>query len=288
MDGVTVILPGGFWSASGLREQRAHLRPLTGADEEFLCGAGRALSPARRTTALLARCVNRLGPDSSSPEAIRALTAGDREALLLHLRRLTFGNRMLSVLTCPACGERMDLELAVDDLLLPPYPEARACYERAVEACGAAYTVRFHLPTGADQETAADLVKGDPGAAVEMLLHRSVERVVDGNGAVLPKEEWPPALGRELPDLLAELDPQAELVLNLSCPSCGRAFSSLFDTAAFFFQELDSGLDRLYREVHVIAWHYHWSEAEIMGMTPRKRRRYLEFISGELGEGSAW
>ena len=91
---IDVTLPGGLL-VGGERRQDAVLRPLAGEDEAFLLEDAAGLSPAARTTALLARCVERLGPvEPVGAEDVRALTAGDREALLLELRRLSFGERL--------------------------------------------------------------------------------------------------------------------------------------------------------------------------------------------------
>jgi hypothetical protein len=172
----------------------------------------------------------------------------------------------------------------VSDLLLPPYPHTQERYERAIAENGTAYRVCFRLPTGGDQEAAASLAHVDPQAATEHLLRRCVESVTAQGGAGEPIEDWPPAVSRQLSALLAELDAQAELALNLVCPLCGYAFTTLFDTATYFFQELAGRAQHLYREVHLLAFYYHWSEAEIMGMTPRKRRRYLDLLSEALSE----
>src|SRR5436190_2084232 len=111
------MLPRGI-AAAGAWHRSAWLRPLSGCDEAFLCEEGRYLLPARRTTALLARTLDRLGPlRPVEPEAVRALTIGDRNALLFHLRRITFGERIACVLSCPdrACGEKMDVGLDIGD-----------------------------------------------------------------------------------------------------------------------------------------------------------------------------
>jgi hypothetical protein len=268
--------------------REASLRPLTGDDEAFLLEAGESLFPVQRTTALLARCLMRLGPlDRVTTEAVRSLTVGDREALLLHLRRLTFGDRMPCVLIClnPECGEKMDLDLKVSDLLMPPYPDARALYETTVKEDGTAYRVCFRLPTGADQETAAALARADPQAAADLLLRRCVGCVTAEGENGKPTKDWPPAVAQQLPAIMAELDPQAELILNLTCPVCGHAFSALFDTATYLFQELANRMKHLYQEVHLLAFYYHWSEAEIMGMTARKRHLYLKLLAEALTEG---
>jgi hypothetical protein len=267
---------------------------FVGEDEAFLLDAGSALPPAQRTTALLARCLTRLGPltptqeaQRLTPDAVRDLTVGDREALLLHLRRLTLGNRLQCVLSCPdaACGERMDLDLRVSELLLPPYPHPQPWHETTVRENGTYYRVRFRLPTGADQEAVASLARHDAQAAADLLLRRCVDSVSAEDDIDQGAEDWPPAVARRLPAIMADLDPQAALMLNLTCPVCGYAFSVLFDTAAYFFQEISGRLDQLYREVHLLAFYYHWSEAEIMGMTTRKRQRYLDLLTEALMEG---
>jgi hypothetical protein len=43
-------------------------------------------------------------------------------------------------------------------------------------------------------------------------------------------------------------------------------------------------MKHLYREVHLLAFFYHWSEAEIMGMTAKKRHLYLDLLTEALTE----
>lgn len=282
MNGVGVELPRGH-SIDGVRHREAVLRPLTGEDESLLFDAGEALLPVERTTAILARCVIRLGPlDEVTTDAVRSLTVGDREALLLHIRRLTLGERLQCVLRCPdgECGKKMDLELNIDDLLVPPYSSDDGHQEMTVTGDGVTYTVRFRLLTGTDAEAVAPLAVTNVHAAADELLRRSVESVSRDDGQ--PVHDLPAAVAKVLPAKLSEADPQAELTLNLSCPECHKDFSALFDAGTFFFQEIAAGMRRLYRDVHLLAFHYHWSEAEILGMTSRKRRRYLDLLSEAL------
>lgn len=293
MSTAAIVLPAGFW-LDAVHHREVELRPLTGEDEAFLLETGAAHPPARRTTLLLSRCLKRLGPWEPVPaEAVRSLCVGDREALLLHLRRLSLGDRLQGVLRCPepGCGERMDLDLDARDLLLPPYPDAAPWHEAVLEEGDAVWRVRFRLPTGADQEEAAALARTDAAAAADRMLRLCIARIerIDGGdsgegGAV---DEIPAAVADRLAARMAELDPQAELTLQLSCPVCGRDFSTLFDVAAWLFQELAGAAASLWREVHRLALSYHWSEAEILRLTGRKRRLYLgllaEALGGELG-----
>ena len=265
--------------------RRATLRPATGADEEALAEAAGEL-PAVRASRLLGRCLVAFdGEPVDGAAAARRLAVGDRERLLLHLRRLTFGEVMDCVLACPACGARMDLAVSVSDLLLPP-AEAPAAVEISIAGEGGPFAVRFHPPTGADQEAAAAALTAEgAAAATRRLAGRIVEEVRGPDGA--PLAELPPALLDGLSAAVAAADPQSDLVLRLACPECGERFSSRFDTAAYLLDELGGGRDRLYRQVHALALHYHWSEGDILALTPRKRRLYLELLADALGGGGS-
>src|SRR6266849_5361641 len=174
-----VTLPMGFW-VDDRWYRKAHLNPLSGADEVFLCEEARFLSAAHRTTAILARSLDRLGPMTPvTPSAVRALSVGDREALLLHVRRMTLGDRISCVLSCQnaSCGAKMDLEFNTTDLLVSPYKFEKYIHETIVQARQETYAVRFRLPNGIDQEAVAELAVYDDLAAANLILQRCVEEI---------------------------------------------------------------------------------------------------------------
>jgi hypothetical protein len=284
MDFADVELPGGI-RLDGSWRRDAVLRPLAGRDEAFLLQQGKALSPAARTTAMLARCLCRLGPVSAvTSDIARSLSVGDREALLLHLRRQTLGETMSCVIECPACAEKLDLELKVSELLLPPYPHAEGVHETSVRSDDRSYQVRFRLPNGADQEQAAALLATAPEAAADLILQRCVQEVVDErNGEKL--HDIPPPVADALAGTMAELDQQAEILLDLVCPACAKSFRTSFDIADYFYRELCGRESDLHREIHLLALHYHWSEREILRLSRCKRLLYLDLLSGALSEG---
>ncbi|HEX8162180.1 MAG TPA: hypothetical protein VF538_09925 [Pyrinomonadaceae bacterium] len=265
------------------------MRPLSGRDEVFLSEEGRALLPARRVTALLERT---LGPCVSgvavTPEFVRRLTVGDREALMLHLRRLTLGGEISCIISCPlaACGEQMDLDLKVEDLLVPPNAHARGeTHEAFVEAEGRRYRVLFRLPNGGDQEDAAALAASDWEAAMRLVMRRCVKSTTLADDAEAGEVSLPPDAVPALQSVMASLDEQAEIVLDLKCPACGHAFSLPFDIGDYFQRELTRRGADVYREVHQLALHYHWSEAEILAMTRARRRLYLGLLADTASNG---
>jgi hypothetical protein len=268
-----VMLPGG---------REVGVRAVEEADDAFILDTADDM-PGARATALVARCTT--DGDAIAP----AMSVGDRETLLLNLRRLTFGESMECVLRCPSpsCGELLEFQLKVSDLITRS-DAAAASASRAltVEADGARFTIEFRMPTAADVDRAAALASRDAQAAAIAIFERSVIRA-DRDGAATAPADLPPAVRDAVEEAMAAGDPQADVQLAMRCPACGAVLSALFDAAAFFLRELDERATRTLHDVHALAQHYHWSEAEILRMPARRRAQYIELVRTARGAARA-
>jgi hypothetical protein len=263
-----VELPGGLVLDDNHRLEWAELRPLTGREEEWLARcAGAPAAPL--VTRLLASCLVQLDDTPISRTLAQRLLVGDRDFLVLQLRRITLGEHVNAVVVCPACGKNMDMDFKIDDVPVERRRQTAATYMRTVEqGSGPARTVQFRLPTGADQEAVLGLVVDE---AVETLLDRCL---VDAGGEPLsPKQR------QTVIEAMDDLAPQLDLEFDLTCPECSHAFITPFDMTAFFFREMRANSTQLLREVHYLALYYHWSEAEILGLTRTRRRTYLALLN---------
>jgi len=257
--------------------REVNVRPLTGSDEVMLADTATVLMPAERTSALLARCIDSEdGTADGALDFVRRLTVGDREALLLHLHRLTFGDGLHCILDCPdtSCRERMDVDLSVSSLLSPPYDDSCEWYDLLRDPSVA--PLRYRIPTGADQEWASRLAQTDAGAAAIALASRCI---AEGDEIPPASASLDEVTALRLAVAMLEHDPQAEIMLDVTCPACGRTCQTLFDAGGFLYRELEARLPQLYREVHALALRYHWSEAEILGLTQPQRQRYLDLLA---------
>ncbi|WP_247828963.1 hypothetical protein [Arthrobacter antioxidans] len=280
-----VVLPSGVW-VDGTHQRVAWLRPLTGRDE--LAAAALEGRPyAARIDSLLAGCTTALGSVPDPPEhVIAALTLGDREALLLALRGLTYGTRIDALAHCPHCKGRLDLELTTEQLRLRPY--AHPQLHHRVEL--GKYSVVFRLPTGADQLATAGLNDNEGEAE---LLRRCVVEVSRADnqseaspGGTEPEVDragsapatLPPELAHDVSAAMQRQDPQSELMLQLTCPDCARDFSTVLDTADYLLREIADRAGSLFAQVHTLALLYHWSEAEILNLPHVRRSRYLQLL----------
>jgi hypothetical protein len=206
-------------------------------------------------------------------DELAELSIGARDAYLLTLREKTFGPRLDGFAECPRCAERLEFDVEVADLRVAAAPDTQ---EGARELVADGLTLRFRLPNSRD--LAAILGSQDLAAARSLLAQRCVLEAYRDGGPVVGRELPAEAIAR-LGERMAECDPQAEVLLELRCPTCDHAWRALFDIVAFFWAELAAKAERLLREVHALAWAYGWREADILSLSARRRRFYLEMMT---------
>ena len=211
--------------------------------------------------------------DEEGPaEALAALPLGRRDALLLDLRERLFGAAIDAVATCPQCAEMIEATFRCDDLRLPSPPAAASALEHVAHGT----RVQFRLPDSNDLLALEHCT--DAEAARALLLERCVLAAQRGDGPRAARS-LPHELQTELAQAMAQADPQADLQLAFRCPDCGHAWQPLFDVAGFLWQELHAWALHLLREVDTLAATYHWAEADILALSPRRRQAYLELCA---------
>jgi hypothetical protein len=254
----------------GEQVRGAEFRDPAGNDELAACDDADALT-VEFATRLLASCVLTLrtngGEVPASRGHVRALTAGDREIVLLALRRAAYGDRLDLVVTCPdvTCGAIMDVTLTVSDLLRGPVVTPT---DRDTDVTG------IRPVTGDDLHAVAACALDDPEAAVRRLAARCTGR---DDGATLTAEEL-----AAVESALEALDPHAEHELVLRCPECELTFTSSIDAGELLRQEMTASITELDLSVHLMASAYHWRERDIMALPIVRRRRYLRVLGEAL------
>ena len=171
------------------------------------------------------------------------------------------------VAPCQTCGERMEVAIAVDDLLAgaPADPPATV----TVEVDGHAVTAR--LPRPADVAGVASAPTGDAAAValLERTLVTSEPPLGDTDLAALVS---PVAAAMEA------ADPLGLVSVRIECPVCGATGEAAVDLIAWCWTAAEARAARLIDEVHRLALAYGWSEAEILSLGPGRRAAYLERV----------
>jgi len=283
------VLPGGYWDAAGQLHREFELGTLTGHEEELLAKT-RLPQTAVLVTEVLSRCLRRLGQLSPvPPEVISQLLVVDRHYLLLQLRLVTFGELVRGSLACPwaDCGERVSIDFSIVDIPVEEPPHRAPTHSMTLPASWTgrpeAVEVAFRLPNGGDQEELSGLADINEAEALTLLLSRCIQRI--GSDGPPDRDEvaaLPGPARAGIEERMRHLAPKVELTMEAKCAECGRLFAAPFDIHGFFFGELRTDHELLYREVHYLAYHYHWSEQEIMAMTRSKRRTYIDVLADAI------
>lgn len=240
------------------------MRPFTAEDFLLAREASASNSAAGQAIELLARAF-----PGERAEGLWRLPLGSRNDRLLALHERLFGPRMEAYAECPHCGE--ELELSLDANAFPP--AGGPATEVELEADG--YAIRFCLLNSSDLHAAAQCA--DVSAARVVLVERCVLEAKHGDEAILAGE-LPPEIVERLAERLEAGDPHAETLFDLLCPACKGEWQIAFDIASFLYAEVDAQARRLLREVHALARGYGWRETDILALSARRRRDYLELL----------
>jgi len=266
-----VTLPGGL-SRSGRIERQARFRTLTGRIEQTLIESDDSMGKSGYVTRVLGATLDKIGDHPVDAEQVEALCVADRQYLMLRLAAMLDGEQMWLKLRCGNCHALFDVETRRCDL---PVKQAGAGYPNStIQLDGKA--VRVRVPTGKDQDQIENL---DDAEAMRLLLQLCIESV-DGDAA---DNAFIDALGDSeidaIDEALDELSPAVCNQLLVICPECKKDQQTQLDHYRI------SGINNHYfhDEIHTLASHYHWSEAEILGLPQSRRRLYIGMINRSVG-----
>ena len=229
------------------------MRELCGHDEELVSGTGTDVA-----IALLDQLLVDAPGVVLQPGQAEKLVAADRDRLLAAVYRWTFGERIESTVRCSFCDVRFDLDFEIVHLLAMQQPERLAVTDGV-------YTLsdgrRFRLPVGADELAVAGMATERAEAA---LLERCL---VEGD----PKHDPESVIAA-----MQAVAPLLDVDLEAPCAECGRICDIPFSMQHFLLRTIESEARRRRVDVHVLATAYRWSHGELMSLTRRQRRAYVD------------
>lgn len=202
---------------------------------------------------------------------LAALPIGARDRRLLDLHERTFGPALRGLVRCPACNESIELTLDARDLRVPPPPERD---EYALREGGV--SLRFRLADTTD--LAAASTAPTLAEARARILERCVLEALR-EGEPVAAAALPEAAVDALQRAMMARDPQAEVLVEVTCPSCRHAWQTLFEIAAMTLAAVRAQAQRLLDEVHALARAYGWTEDAVLSLSARRRRHYLERVN---------
>ena len=240
-------LPIGFTDEAGHVHRSAWLRKMRGHEEALLLDP--TITAGRLVTELIRSCLVRLGDlESIDIDVVAGLYTADRNYLLLELRRITFGDRLIEAYYCPRCGSEVSVVEDLSEIEVRRLGEDEALSDIDVmledgyvdRQSTAHKEVRLGLPCGRDEEFVSPMMEKDPLKAQDALLLRCIRRF-----GTLPKSALEAYGVKILRDLtlgdrqrlqraFAEQAPGVNFERSISCGQCSAAFEGVMDLSGFF------------------------------------------------------
>jgi hypothetical protein len=168
-----VLLPGGFIQADGSIVKYAEVRELTGVDEEIIAKSG---SVGRALNVMIQRGLVSIGSEPAKKEDIDNLLSGDRDTILLGIRRVTFGEEVVFSVTCPACATALDVTVDVTKDI-PVKTLEDPVNDRYFTFASKMGEIEVALPTGALQKKLMENTDKTVAELNTMLLAGCVKRI---------------------------------------------------------------------------------------------------------------
>jgi hypothetical protein len=174
-----------------------------------------------------------------------------------------------------ACGEPLEVELSLDDLLsLQDEPG-----DLLTVQCGE-QTLSLRKPNGADQREWAGKLFENELTAIKSMVQALIVRDDESRAAdqpVLLTDESLSLVDRAMQDG----DSLVNFSLELVCPHCESHSEFEMDLQALAIERLEHCQRRLLATVHRLAKHYHWSEQQIFAVPAWRRTHYLKMLEAE-------
>lgn len=225
----SITLPGGLVKRDKVIKT-AVVKELNGHDEEALARASQSMNPFLFLDRLLRCGVTQIGDEKDVEPLLKDLLIGDREALILGIREVTYGNSIeIEKWKCPVCNASVTLAMEVEDIPVKKMtnPMEEIFFEVPFRKGGHA---EVRLATGEDQLAIFENQELTQAQRETILLQRCVQRVYNANGREQSMQGYP-SLAKELSvtdrhailDQLRERQPGPRYdEIKYKCESCGE------------------------------------------------------------------
>lgn len=215
----TVELPGGLFDPIDGTTNTAEVRELNGADEEAIA---KSSDMGKGLLTILERATVKIGDKKPTREDLDSLLAGDREMLLLAIRKVTFGNTVkLGPGACPECGEEQVFEV---DLTKDVVVKKLENDERYFSVDCKIGEVKVGLPDGGTQK---DIVNSTNKTAAELdtLLLKGCIATINGLPVMSVQQVRDLSITdrRKILNAISDRNPGPQLSeIKKNCQACGQ------------------------------------------------------------------
>lgn len=243
---LAVELPCGY-----IRDDKVHtvavVREMTGYEEDLLAARGPVVP---RLNKIISNCMVKIGEIEERAgirDAVAQLTANDRMAIMIGVRRVSLGDFYDPTVSCPSCKAESKHSLDLSEMEVFSMPD-RMLRERESEIMGSngkAKTIKWHVMRSEDEEWLTKRQKKNKEDVLTLnLLSRvdavddvQVEREKNFRKAVEILKSLSIRERGELRETFKGEEGYVDIEAEFECPECGHEWKADMDVGqpAFFF-----------------------------------------------------
>lgn len=241
-------LLAGYVDKDGITHKTFTLREMTGADEEYINRSDIRTNGAKVSTALLSRCVQSVGTltrkSVGNPKdwenIFKEMYTGDRDIILLELRRISMGDTIEVAHTCPnpECKAKLKTEVNIDELEIMEFDGIREIpFELPrgyKDKKGVLHkTGIMRRPNGLDGELLTPLARNNIAKAETTLLTRICKF---DDGAYIDESVMASLSVKDrnyLQSLLNDHQFGVDMTVDVMCDHCGEYFKGNLNQSNF-------------------------------------------------------
>lgn len=241
--GTEVELPAGLWH-KGEVHRNVEIVPMTGLTRKAIARKDSRANPSKITNIILMQCVRRIGPFGNiNNKILDNLVLGDKDFLLLEIRRTSMGETFKANVTCKSCSSDIEVTFNIDELDVIRLNDA----EREVINGDRVFRIQdeklkidavMRYPLGSDQEALVSSMDRNP---VEANFKLYAECLLEWNDTEGPYrsnhfERLPVRVLDEFEDQFAQAQPGPVFEQSVGCPSCAATIQFTFEGSDFLFR----------------------------------------------------
>lgn len=243
-NGIVVELPCGF-VFEGKRHLYAEFVPMSGKVRRAISKKSVRDDFVKVSDIVLRMCVKRFGPvETTSAKTLQQATLGDRDYLLMEIRRESMSEELRAIVQCQSCRKQIQVTFHLDEIEVVKLKEGgfeihdgRLCFR--IQSTEHRLDALCQFPIGENQGLIVDYLDENPTDAQYRLYAACL---LDFNGQKGPFDtyffdELPVAQIDEFTRQFAAKKPGPVFEQKVSCPSagCGADIAFTFEGSDFFF-----------------------------------------------------
>jgi hypothetical protein len=242
--GTELKLPCGYFRDGKLHKD-VEIVPMTGLTRKAIAREDTRNNPIKVTDIILSHCLKRIGPFTSITSRVLAdLVIGDRDFLLLEIRRNSMGDGITTNIECGKCNAKVEALFKISDL------EVIRAYEKEGEKPSDQdgnltfwldtnkFKALCRFPKGADQALIMPNATKNPIAASYGLYAACLLEWNDKKAPFDPTffDTLSLDIIDEFEDKFMAIQPGPVMMQEASCPSCGASIDFTFRGSDFLFR----------------------------------------------------